>query len=82
METLTLDLDEATVGRIDQFAESINISREEAAARLLRIASTVRESMRTSGLLEGGPTGEFVVSFEATPGGPRAVKFRRLDQSA
>jgi|GEM_PF-5882086 len=32
--------------------------------------------MRTKGLLAGGDTGEFVVSFERAPDGVRSVKFR------
>jgi hypothetical protein len=58
---------------------AIDISREEAASGLLGIAAMVRESMKTSGLLFDGRTGEFRCLIPATPEESRALRFRRLD---
>jgi predicted transcriptional regulator len=78
VKDLTIRMDEETEQRVQEFADSINITTEEAATRLLRIAANVREIMGAKGLLGGGDTGEFVVSFERTPTGVRSLEFRRV----
>ena len=78
MDELRVQVDEDTARRVQEFADSINITIEEAATRLLRIAATVREVMSAKGLLAGGDTGEFLVSFERMPDGIRSVDFRPM----
>jgi hypothetical protein len=68
---LTVRVDEETTRRINEFADSIDITAEEAASRLLSIAANVREVMKSKGLLAAGDVGEFVVSFERMPDGVR-----------
>jgi hypothetical protein len=76
MENLTVQIDDKTVRRVRAFAESADITTEEAATRLLRIAATVRELMHETGLLDGELDGEFLVSFEARPDGIRSLDIR------
>jgi predicted transcriptional regulator len=80
MAELTVSVDDETARRVQDFADSINISVDHAAARLLKIAALVREVMNSKGLLAGGDAGEFVVSFERIPDGIRKLHFRRLTE--
>ena len=54
MEQLTVELDEETARRVVEFAQSVKITPEEAAARLLTMAANVRELLEPKGLLAGG----------------------------
>jgi hypothetical protein len=78
VDELTLQLDETTTRRIQEFASSVGISAGEAAARFLRVAATVHQVMTTKGVLDADHPTEFVVSFERHPDGVGAVDFKRL----
>jgi hypothetical protein len=78
MKQLTVQMDDETAGRVREFAEFVKVSPEEAASQLVGIAASVREVMRSKGLLESGDVGEFIVSFQLQSDGTRAVDFRRM----
>jgi hypothetical protein len=73
-----VQVDDETAQRVQEFADMISIAPEEAAGRLLRIAASVREGMKSRGLLEGGIEGDFVVSMTRSPDGVTHIDFRRL----
>jgi hypothetical protein len=79
MEQLILQMDEDTARRIDEFADSAQLTREEAARRLLALAANVRETMMAKGVPGKGDVREFVVTFSRTPDGVGAVDFRRVE---
>lgn len=78
MEELTVGVDEQTVRLVKQFADSIGITVEEGATRLLRIAAAVREVMIEKGVLDATRPSEFVVSFQRMPDGVGAVDFKQI----
>jgi len=78
VDELTVQVDEATTRRLQEFADSVGITAEEAAARFLRVAATVHEAMTAQGVLDADRPSEFVVSFERHPDGVGAVDFKRL----
>jgi hypothetical protein len=76
MDELKVAVDPETAKRIVAFAESISITPEEAASRILTIAALVRTAMKSKCLLAGGPEGDCVVSFHRLPDGSRSFDIR------
>jgi hypothetical protein len=72
MDELNVPVDPGTAAHIVAFAESINVTPEEAAARILRIAVMVRRVLESKGLLAGGSDGNYLVSFGRKPDGSRS----------
>ena len=76
MDELNVPVDPGTAAHIVAFAESINVTPEEAAGRILRIAVMVRRVMDGKGLLAGGSDGDYVVSFGRKRDGSRTFDIR------